>query len=103
MQCREFVRKCRFFTVKVYGIFGSRLSRRDPCHYVTKEAEIRLVKQRLEGNDPYWWILAGGIHVPGFAGAPDGAATEGVKDRPLAPITPIPGLWSAGDGSRGVA
>ncbi|MDQ0618693.1 hypothetical protein QFZ33_002717 [Arthrobacter globiformis] len=32
------------------------------------------MSERLDASDSYWWILAGGIHVPGFGayvGAPD--------------------------------
>lgn len=25
-----------------------------------------ILSGRLDGEDPFWWILAGGIHVPGF-------------------------------------
>lgn len=34
----------------------------------------RIICERLDAKDSYWWILAGGIHVPGFgpnAGAPE--------------------------------
>lgn len=25
-----------------------------------------ILRQRLDGDDPFWWILAGGTDVPGF-------------------------------------
>ncbi len=25
-----------------------------------------ILRRRLDGDDPFWWILAGGTHVPGF-------------------------------------
>lgn len=28
----------------------------------------RRIEQRLSGDDPYWWILAGGIHLGWFPG-----------------------------------
>src|SRR5690242_1538004 len=34
---------------------------------VKENPDNRLIRIRLSGDDPYWWILAGGIHVPGFA------------------------------------
>jgi len=46
-----------------------RIARLDPDDYLTKDEGIRRVNQRLSGDDPYWWILAGGIHVPGYVGA----------------------------------
>jgi hypothetical protein len=40
--------------------------------------ENRLIRTRLSGDDPYWWILAGGIHVPGFAATKSGEDTTSV-------------------------
>ncbi|MBT2597944.1 hypothetical protein [Arthrobacter sp. ISL-72] len=37
------------------------------------------MSERLDANDSYWWILTGGIHVPGFgayAGEPDETSSE---------------------------
>jgi hypothetical protein len=31
-----------------------------------REAGAQLVRNLLDGDDPHWWILAGGIYVPGF-------------------------------------
>lgn len=45
------------------GRHGSRAQRRD----VPEQDASRLsIGKRLDASDPYWWILAGGIHVPGF-------------------------------------
>ncbi|WP_426986178.1 hypothetical protein [Pseudarthrobacter sp. Y6] len=42
---------------------GSSAQRRD----VPEQDASRLsMGTRLDASDPYWWILAGGIHVPGF-------------------------------------
>ena len=38
----------------------------------TENPENRLIRDRLSGDDPYWWILAGGIHVPGFGASKPG-------------------------------
>ena len=40
--------------------------------YSTECPENRLIRTRLSGDDPYWWILAGGIHVPGFGATKPG-------------------------------
>jgi len=43
------------------------------------------VSDHFTGNDPYWWILAGGIHVPGFGAYPGpdpGDATDTLPGQP---------------------
>jgi hypothetical protein len=38
------------------------LFRRSPA----EDEGQRLLRRRLETHDSYWWILAGGVYVPGF-------------------------------------
>ncbi|MET3206901.1 hypothetical protein ABIB17_002072 [Arthrobacter sp. UYEF6] len=42
---------------------GSRAQGRDVPEQETSRQSIG---KRLYASDSYWWILAGGIHVPGF-------------------------------------
>lgn len=34
-----------------------------------QESDQQILTRRLGTDDSYWWILAGGIHVPGFGPA----------------------------------
>lgn len=36
-----------------------------------QESDQQILTRRLGTDDSYWWILAGGIHVPGFGPAAD--------------------------------
>jgi hypothetical protein len=53
----------------------TQVSRRFPV----QESDQQILTRRLGTDDPYWWILAGGIHVPGFgpAAEPDEALSPG--------------------------
>ena len=60
----------------------TQVSRRFPF----QESDQQILTQRLGTDDSYWWILAGGIHVPGFgpAAEPDEALSPGeVPPKPL--------------------
>jgi hypothetical protein len=62
---------------------GSHLSRSDLADRAGLSAAAnQLMRRRLGAEDPYWWILAGGIYVPGFD--IDGPG----KTRPPMPTTP---------------
>jgi hypothetical protein len=36
---------------------------------VRRISDQQILTRRLGTDDSYWWILAGGIHVPGFGPA----------------------------------
>jgi hypothetical protein len=57
-------------------LLPARRARHRALAHVKENPENRLIRTRLSGDDPYWWILAGGIHVPGFAATKTGEDTS---------------------------
>ena len=53
-------------------LLPARRARHRAFAHMKENPENRLIRTRLSGDDPYWWILAGGIHVPGFAATKPG-------------------------------
>lgn len=45
---------------------GSEAGRHALAPDLEKHAGQQLLTRRLSGDDPYWWILAGGAYVRGF-------------------------------------
>ena len=53
-------------------LLPARQARHCAVTHMSENPENRLIRTRLGGDDPYWWILAGGIHVPGFGASKPG-------------------------------
>ena len=51
-----------------------------------QESEQEILTRRLGTEDPYWWILAGGIHVPGFGPAAEPGEALNHGELPPEPI-----------------
>lgn len=51
-----------------------------------QESEQEILTRRLGTEDPYWWILAGGIHVPGFGPAVEPGEALNHGELPPEPI-----------------
>lgn len=52
----------------------------------SQETDQQILTRRLGSDDPYWWILAGGIHVPGFGPAAEPGEAPSLGEVPLEPL-----------------
>jgi hypothetical protein len=56
----------RRIVLQPMSLRGSGASHRVLAPDVEKHAGRQVLTRRMSGDDPYWWILAGGTHVRGF-------------------------------------